>query len=42
MPTITKESLFNHVANEGVLPRKSFSMGTANTKRFYLEAKKIR
>ena len=42
MPTITKESLFNHVANEGVLPRKSFSMGSANTKRFYLEAKKIR
>lgn len=36
-----KEDLFKTVILEGVLPRKSFSMGEAREKRYYLEARKI-
>lgn len=39
MPTIKKEELFGYIIEKGVLPRKSFSMGEANDKRYYLEAK---
>lgn len=42
MPTISKDSLFGYVARRGVLPRKSFSMGHAEDKRYYMEAKKIK
>ena len=42
MPALTKEDLFDYLANGRVLPRKSFSMGHANEKRYYLEAKKIK
>lgn len=41
MPTIKKEELFSYIIEKGVLPRKSFSMGEANDKRYYLEAKYI-
>ena len=34
--------LFDAVVRDGVLPRKSFSIGRAQDKRFYLEARKIR
>ena len=37
-----KEELFPTVIHDGVLPRKTFSMGEAHDKRFYLEARKIR
>ena len=37
-----KEQLFPTVIRDGVLPRKTFSMGEAHDKRFYLEARKIR
>jgi hypothetical protein len=37
-----KEELFRTVIADGVLPRKTFSMGEAWDKRFYLEARKIR
>jgi len=37
-----KADLFPTVIREGVLPRKTFSMGEACDKRFYLEARKIR
>ncbi len=37
-----KEELFPTVIHDGVLPRKTFSMGEAWDKRFYLEARKIR
>ena len=37
-----KEDLFPSVIHDGVLPRKTFSMGEAHDKRFYLEARKIR
>ena len=42
MPALTKADLFDYLAKDRVLPRKSFSMGHANEKRYYLEAKKIK
>lgn len=36
-----KERLFPHIARNGVLPRKAFSMGEAQEKRYYMEARKI-
>ena len=41
MPALTKDDLFDYLSKDAVLPRKSFSMGHANEKRYYLEAKKI-
>lgn len=41
MPTIDKSSLFDYCLRRGSLPRKSFSMGVAEDKRYYLEARKI-
>lgn len=37
-----KNELFKTVILDGALPRKTFSMGEANEKRYYLEARKIR
>ncbi len=42
LPCPDKSLLFEAVINDGALPRKTFSMGEANEKRFYLEAKKIK
>ena len=42
LPTLRKEELFPTVVQDGALPRKTFSMGDANDKRFYLEARRIR
>lgn len=42
LPAMDKNQLFPAVLNDGVLPRKTFSMGNACDKRFYLEARKIR
>ena len=42
MPAMDKSQLFPTVVHDGVLPRKTFSMGEAHDKRFYLEARKIR
>ena len=42
LPCPSKSGLFEAVINDGALPRKTFSMGEANEKRFYLEAKKIK
>lgn len=36
-----KEELFSAVAHDGALPRKTFSMGVAREKRYYLEAREI-
>ena len=41
VPGISKSTFFRTVEKEGVFPRKTFSMGEAFEKRFYLEAKKI-
>ena len=37
-----KSELFEAVCQDGSLPRKTFSMGCADDKRFYLEARKIK
>ncbi len=37
-----KSELFKTVILDGALPRKTFSMGHSNDKRFYLEARKIK
>lgn len=42
LPSIGKEELFPTVIHDGVLPRKTFSMGEAQDKRFYLEGRRIR
>ena len=42
LPAPNKADLFETVISDGALPRKTFSMGEANEKRFYLEAKKIK
>lgn len=41
LPDPSKEDLFRGVIFDGVLPRKTFSMGEAREKRYYMEAKKI-
>jgi hypothetical protein len=41
MPPIEKSELFPYVVERGVLPKKAFSMGEAEEKRYYLEAKMI-
>ena len=42
LPPMGKDQLFRTVMTDGVLPRKTFSMGEAQDKRYYLEARKIR
>lgn len=42
LPAMEKNQLFRGVIRDGVLPRKTFSMGHAVEKRYYLEARKIR
>lgn len=42
LATLGKSELIGRVARHGPLPRKSFSMGEADEKRFYLEARRIR
>lgn len=41
MPKISKEDFFRGIVMDGVLPRKTFSMGHAQEKRYYLECRKI-
>lgn len=41
LPDMAKEELFPTVICDGALPRKTFSMGHAEDKRFYIEARKI-
>lgn len=42
MPKVEKKSLFDYVCHNGVMPRKSFSIGHAESKRYYLESHKVR
>ena len=42
LPAMPKEDLFKTVVLEGALPRKTFSMGEASDKRYYLECRRIR
>lgn len=41
LPPMAKEDLFKTVLIDGALPRKTFSMGHAWDKRFYLETRRI-
>lgn len=41
LPAMEKSQLFRGVIADGVLPRKTFSMGHAREKRYYLEARTI-
>lgn len=41
LPAMKKEDLFRTVVLDGALPRKTFSMGEAYEKRFYLEARRL-
>ncbi len=42
LPAIAKNDLFRTILLEGALPRKTFSMGAAEEKRFYLECRLIK
>lgn len=41
LPGMDKHDLFRSVILDGVLPRKTFSMGEAHEKRFYLECRRL-
>lgn len=41
LPAMPKNELFRTVLLDGALPRKTFSMGEAHEKRFYMEARRI-
>ncbi|MBN2268196.1 MAG: DUF1015 domain-containing protein [Acholeplasmataceae bacterium] len=42
MPTIERKAMFEYIKTGKVLPRKSFSMGCATAKRYYLESRIIK
>ncbi len=42
LPPICKDDFFRLIISGGNLPRKTFSMGEGNEKRYYIEAKKIK
>lgn len=42
LPVMEKGQFFAGIMADGVLPRKTFSMGHAQEKRYYLESRKIR
>ncbi len=41
LPAMNKHDLFKTVILDGALPRKTFSMGEAREKRFYMEARRL-
>ena len=41
LPKISKDGFFRGIVMDGVLPRKTFSMGHAQEKRYYLECRRI-
>ncbi len=41
LPAIGKDDFFRSIALDGAMPRKTFSMGHAEEKRYYLEARAI-
>ena len=42
LPAMGKDQLFKTVIADGVLPRKTFSMGHAEDKRYYVEGRRIK
>ena len=41
MPELDKNELFSYCIEKGNLPKKSFSIGNGEEKRYYIEAKRI-
>ncbi|HPY36653.1 MAG TPA: DUF1015 domain-containing protein, partial [Clostridia bacterium] len=41
LPAMKKSELFPTIIFDGALPRKTFSMGEANEKRYYIECRRI-
>ena len=41
MLSMPKSALFPYVESHGILPKKAFSLGEAEEKRYYMEAKQI-
>jgi uncharacterized protein (DUF1015 family) len=41
LPPLKKSEFFSLIIKKGILPRKSFSLGKENEKRYYIEARKI-
>lgn len=41
LPDVSKDTFFETVLVDGALPRKTFSMGEAHQKRYYLEAREL-
>jgi hypothetical protein len=41
LPSMSKHDLFRSVILDGALPRKTFSMGEAEEKRFYMECRRL-
>ena len=41
LPAVAKDTFFGAIVTDGALPRKTFSMGEAADKRYYLEARRI-
>lgn len=41
LPTPERDRLFDTIRTEGALPRKTFSLGSANEKRYYLECRRL-
>lgn len=41
LPPVPKDSFFASIVADGTLPRKTFSLGEADDKRYYLEARRI-
>ena len=42
MPKMEKEEIFPYILEKGLLPKKTFSTGEAEEKRYYMEAKKLK
>ena len=42
LPDVSKDTFFESILKDKAFPRKTFSIGHANEKRFYMEARKIR
>ena len=42
LPAMGKSQLFRGIIADGILPRKTFSMGHSREKRYYLEGRKIK
>lgn len=42
LPAISKDTFFDSIVKDGALPRKTFSMGEAEEKRYYMEGRYIK